>query len=139
VEDLVPLMAAVLVLAMVLGLTLFVSQVQPAKVLVAAAARNCARAGVETLAAGRGLSQATVTAVETALAGTAIDPEGLAARAYVENVWGRGYVFVCETGYNVRVDHLPMVGWFYPGASVPLRARVALSIEPYKARWERSP
>ena len=138
-QDLVPLMATLLILAMVFGLTLFVSQVQPAKVLVAAAARNCARAGVETLAAGRGPSQARITAVETAFAGTAIDPEGLAARAYVENVWGRGRVFVCETGYNVRVDHLPMVGWCYPGAFVPLRARVALSIEPYKARWERSP
>jgi len=143
VEDLVPLITVTLLLAMLFGLVVFVSQVQPVKVLVVAAARNCARAGVETLAAGRGLDQATVTAVETALggaegAGTAFDPEGLAVRAYAETVWGRGRVFVCETGYNVRVDHLPLVGWFYPDAYVPLRARVALSIEPYKARWERS-
>jgi len=76
--------------------------------------------------------------VETALSGaegSAIDPEGLAVRAYAEDVWGRGRVFVCETGYDVRVSHLP-VGWFYDAPSVPLRARVALSIEPYKARWE---
>ena len=105
--------------------------------LVAAAARNCARAGVETLAAGRGLDQAAATAVETALATTAIEPGGLGVRAYSENVWGRGMVFVCETGYNVRVDNLPLVGWFYPRRYVPLRARVSLDIEPYKARWER--
>jgi hypothetical protein len=138
-SDLVPLMVAVLVLAMLFGLVLFVSQVQPAKVLVVAAARNCARAGVETLAAGRGLEQAQVTAVETAMAGTAIDPQGLAVRAYAEDRWGRGLVFVCEAGYNVRTDHLPMVSGFYPGDHVPLRARVALDIEPYKSRWERSP
>ncbi|MBN1955668.1 MAG: hypothetical protein JW900_11540, partial [Anaerolineae bacterium] len=62
-DDLVPLMMVVLVLAMLFGLVLFVSQVQPVKVLVAAAARNCARAGIATLAVGRGLDQATVTAV----------------------------------------------------------------------------
>jgi len=137
VEELAPLIVAVLVLAMLFGLMLFVSQVQPAKVLVAAAARNCARAGVESLASGRGLEQATVTAVETALAGAAIDAAGLEVRAHTENVWGRGQVFVCEAGYNVRVRDLPMVGWFYPRDAVPLRARVALTIEPYKARWER--
>ena len=136
-SELVPLIMVVLVLAMLFGLVLFVSQVQPAKVLVTAAARNCARAGVETLAAGRGLDQATATAVETALAGTAIEPGGLAVRAYSANVWGRGMVFVCETGYNVRVDGLPMVGWFYPRRYVPLHSQVSLDIEPYKARWER--
>ncbi len=135
-HDLVPLIVVVLVLAMFLGLVLFVSQVQPVKVLVHAAARNCVRAGVETLAAGRGLEQAQVTAVETALAMTSMNPDGLAVRAYTEEVWGRGQVFVCEAGYNVRVDHLPMVSWFYPAGYVPLRARASLSIEPYKARWE---
>ncbi len=137
-EETVPLIVVVLLLAMVLGLVLFVSQVQPVKVLVAAAARNCARTGVETLAAGRGLDQATVTAVETALAGTAINPTGLGVRAYAANVWGRGQVFVCEAGYDVRVSHLPMVSWFYRGGPVPIRARVMLDIEPYKSRWERS-
>ena len=137
-EDLVPLMVVVLVLAMLFGLVLFVSQVQPVKGLVAAAARNCARAGVETLAAGRGLEQAQLTAVETALAGAAIDPHGLAVRAYAETVWGRGRVFVCETAYSVRVDHLPMVAWFTGRPAITLRARVALAIDPYQARWERS-
>jgi hypothetical protein len=137
VEDLVPLMVTALILALLFGVVMFVSHVQPVKVLVHAAARNCVRAGVETLAAGRGLDQAAVTAVETALAGAAIRPEGLMVRAYAANEWGRGQVFVCETGYNVRVSHLPMVGWFYPAGYVPLRARVALSIEPYKSRWER--
>jgi hypothetical protein len=138
-EDLVPLIVAVLILAMLFGLVLFVSQVQPAKVLVVAAARNCARAGVETLSAGRGLDQAVVTAVETAGVsdpqGLAINPQGLAVWAYTAD-WDRGQVFVCETGYNVRVSHLPIVSWFYPKGYVPLRARVALSIEPYKSRWE---
>lgn len=136
-EDLMPLMVAVLVLAMIFSLVLFVSHVQPVKVLVHAAARNCARTGVETLTAGRGLDQAVTTAVETAVSGTAINPEGLEVRAYAEAVWGRGEVFVCEAGYNVRVDHLPLVSWFYPGGSVPLCARVTLDIEPYKSRWER--
>jgi len=135
VEDLVPLMVVVLILAMLLGLVLFVGQVQPAKVLVAATARNCARAGVETLQAGRGLEQATTTAIETALATTFLDPAGLSVRAYAETTWGRGRVFVCETGYAVRTDHLPMVSWFYPHGYVALRARVALSIEPYMSRW----
>lgn len=67
----------------------------------------------------------------------AFSAEGLAVRAYTENVWGRGEVLVCETGFNVRVNHLPLVGWFYPGNYVPLRAKVSLSIEPYKARWEQ--
>jgi len=137
VEDLVPLILVLLLLAFLFGVATFVSHVQPVKVLVAAAARNCARAGVETLAAGRGLEQATVTAVETAAEGTAINPAGLSVRACAENVWGRGQVFVCEAGYDVRVDHLPLIGWFYPRGYVPLRARVALDIEPYKARWGR--
>lgn len=138
-EDLVPLMMVVLILALLLGLVLFVSQVQPAKVLVAAAARNCARAGVETLAEGRGLNQAVVTAVETALSGGegGISPDGLSVRAYAQTLWGRGRVFVCEAGYGVRVSHLPLVGWFYPDHSVTVRARVALNIEPYKSRWQR--
>jgi hypothetical protein len=135
-SDLVPLLLVVLLLALIFGLVLFVSQVQPAKVMVVAAARNCARAGVETLAAGRGLLQAQETAVETALATPSVNPNGLGVRAYAETVWGRGRVFVCETGYNVRVDHLPLVDWFYPGSYVPIRARVSLNIEPYKSRWE---
>lgn len=134
-EDLVPLILVLLLLVFLFGVAMFVSHVQPVKVLVVAAARNCARAGVETLAAGRGIDQAVVTAVETAAEGTAINPAGLAVRAYAEDVWGRGRVFVCEAGYSVRVSDIPLVGWFYPGDSVPLRARVALSIEPYKARW----
>jgi hypothetical protein len=120
---------------MVLGMVLFVSQVQPAKALVVSAARNCARAGVETLAEGRGLDQALVTAAETAATGSAIDPAGLEVRAYTEDVWGRGRVLTCETAYNVKVGHLPMIDWFYPGDHVPLRAKVSLSIEPYKSRW----
>jgi hypothetical protein len=138
-EELVPLMVVVLILALVFGLVVFVGRVQPAKVLVAAAARNCARAGVETLAAGQGLEQAQVTAVETALAGTAIHPAGLELRAYAADAWGRGRVFVCQAGYSVRVSHLPLISWFYPQGSVPLRAEVALDIEPYKSRWVRSP
>ena len=136
-EDLVPLILVLLMLVLVLGVVTFVSHVQPAKVLVHAAARNCARTGVETLAAGRGMDQAVTTAVETAVSGTAINPGGLEVRAYPETVWGRGQVFVCEAGYNVRVDHLPLASWVYPGSSIPLRARVALDIEPYKSRWER--
>lgn len=135
-SDLVPLMLVVLLLALILGLVIFVGQVQPAKVMVTSAARNCARAGVETLAAGRGLLQAQQTAMETALATPSINMQGLGVRAYAETVWGRGRVFVCETGYNVRVNHLPLVDWFYPGSFVPIRARVSLDIEPYKSRWE---
>lgn len=136
-EDIVPFMALVLVLAMALGIVLFVSTVQPVKALVASAGRHCARTGIETLAAGRGLDQATATALETAALGSAIDPTGLFVRAYTTNVWGRGQVLVCEAGYNVRVDHLPMVSWFYRRGYVPIRSRVSLDIEPYKSRWGR--
>jgi len=134
-DELVPLIVVVLILAVLFGLVTFVAEVQPVKGLVTAAARNCARAGVETLAEGRGLPQAQQTAIETALAGTAIDPQGLAVRAYTEETWNRGRVFVCETGYNVRVSHLPMINWIYRRGYVPLRARVVVRIEPYKARW----
>jgi len=83
-DELVPLIVVVLILAVLFGLATFVAEVQPVKGLVTATARNCARAGVETLAAGRGLPQAQQTAIETALAGTAIDPQGLAVRAYTK-------------------------------------------------------
>jgi hypothetical protein len=135
-EELVPLLVTVTILSMLFSLTLFISQVQPVKVLVAAAARNCARAGVETLSSGRGLHQAQMTAIDTALAGTAVDPGGLAVRAYAEDAWGRGRVFVCETEYRIFVSQLPLVGWFYGRDAVILQSRVALTIEPYKSRWE---
>jgi len=137
VEDLVPLVLVLLMLTLVLGVVTFVSHVQPVKVLVATAARNCARAGVETLAAGRGLLQAEQTAVETARAGMGggIDPQGLAVRAYTADTWNRGRVFVCEVGYAVKVADVPLVAWFYPEKAVRLQARAALSIEPYKSRW----
>ena len=134
-EDIVPLLMAILILALMLGLVMFVSHVQPVKVLVVSAARNCARNGVETLAEGRGLDQALTTAVETAAAGSAIDPAGLQVRAYTEDVWGRGRVFVCETRYNVRVDLIPMVHVFYDQESLPITSRASLAIEPYKSRW----
>jgi hypothetical protein len=135
-EDLVPLLMVLLILVLVFAMVTFVSQVQPVKVLVVSAARNCARAGVESLAEGRGMEQALMTAVETAADGTAIDPAGLEVRAYAETVWGRGRVLTCETGYNVRTGNLPLMDWFYPRGYVPIRARVSLTIEPYKSRWE---
>ncbi len=107
---------------------------------MASAARNCARAGVETLAQGRGLDQALVTAVETAGAtdpqGLGIAPEGLMVRAYTADVWGRGRVLACEAGYDVVVGGLPLLRLFYADNVVPIRSRVSLSIEPYKSRWE---
>jgi O-antigen ligase len=139
-DDLVPLVLVLLVLALLFTMVMFVGHVQPVKVLVAAAARNCARAGVETLAEGRGLPQALDTAVATAGVGMpgdrAISAGGLRAVAYTENVWGRGQVLVCETSYNVDVSTLPLVPLFYSGQYVPLRYRVSLTIEPYKSRWD---
>ena len=135
-EDLAPLLMVLLVLVLLFAMVIFVSQVQPVKVLVVSAARNCARAGVETLAEGRGMEQALTTAVESAADGTSIDPAGLEVRAYAETVWGRGRVLTCEAGYNVATGTVPLMDWFYPGEYVPLRAKVSLSIEPYKSRWE---
>jgi hypothetical protein len=135
-EELVPLLVVITVLALVFSLTLFISQVQPVKVLVVAAARNCARAGVETLSSGQGLRQAQMTAIDTALAGTAIDPYGLVVRTYAEDRWARGMVFVCETEYRIPVGQLPLVSWFYNKDEVVLQSSVALSIEPYKSRWD---
>lgn len=134
-EDLAPLLMVLLVLVLILAMVVFVAQVQPVKVLVVSAARNCARAGVETLVEGRGMEQALMTAVESAADGTSIDPAGLEVRAYAETVWGRGRVLTCETGYNVRAGTIPLMDWFYPGEYVPLRAKASLSIEPYKSRW----
>ena len=134
-EELVPLIMVLLLLAMVFGLVLFVSQVQPMKALVHTLAYDCARAGVATLNAGRGLAQAGETALEAASMGLYYNPAGLYVEAYPDTVWGRGQVFVCEVHYNVRTDHLPMVGWFYPEGYVPLRSQVSMTIEPYQARW----
>jgi hypothetical protein len=135
-EDLVPLLLVVLLLVLVLGVVTFVARVQPAKVLVAASARNCARAGIESLAEGRGMPQARVTAIETAKAGTAINPDGLEVEAYAEDRWGRGRVFVCETTYRVKVSDAPLISWFWGKDHVTLRGRASLTIEPYKSRWE---
>ena len=134
-EDLAPLLMVLVILVFMFTLVTFVSQVQPVKVLVVSSARNCARAGVETLAEGRGMEQALTTAVETAAGGTSIDPAGLEVRAYTETRWGRGRVLTCETGYNVATGNLPLMDWFYKGEYVPIRAKVSLSIEPYKSRW----
>jgi hypothetical protein len=134
-EELVPLIIVLLLLAMIFGLALFVSQVQPMKALVHTLAYDCARAGVATLNAGRGLTQAGATAVEAASMGTYYNPAGLHVETYPSTVWGRGQVFVCEVHYNVRTDHLPMVSWFYAGGYVPLSARASMTIEPYQARW----
>jgi hypothetical protein len=134
-EDLAPLLMVLLILVFLFTLVTFVGQVQPVKVLVVSAARNCARSGVETLAEGRGMKQALTTAVETAADGTSIDPAGLEVRAYAETRWGRGRVLTCETGYNVATGNLPLLDWFYTGDYVPIRAKVSLSIEPYKSRW----
>ena len=151
-QELVPLLVTVLILALLFGFITFVANVQPAKVLVHAAARNCARAGVETLSQGRGLNQAKITAVETAGSSQdmGFDPTGLGVQAYtcsqvdwpdncgwdtMTDNWDRGLVFVCEAGYNVKVDHIPLVYLFYPKGYVPLRAKVGLTIEPYKSRW----
>jgi hypothetical protein len=134
-EDLAPLLMVLVVLVLLFAMVVFVSQVQPVKVLVVSSARNCARAGVETLAEGRGMEQALTTAVESAADGTSIDPAGLEVRAYTEDVWGRGRVLICETGYNVKTGTIPLMDWFYPHDYVPIRAKVSLSIEPYKSRW----
>ena len=138
-EDLVPLMMVLLLLAMIFGLVNFVAQVQPVKAMVHTTARNCARAGVTTLNAGRGINQASVTAMETALAGTFFDPAGIGVRVYPETVWGRGQVFVCEVQYNVRTSHLPMISWFYTDGTIPLNARVSMTVDPYQSRWGGTP
>jgi hypothetical protein len=135
-EELAPLLMVLVILVLVFTMVAFVARVQPVKVLVVSAARNCARNGVETLAEGRGMDQALKTAVETAADGAAIDPAGLEVRAYTETRWGRGQVLTCETAYNVSTSGLPLLDWFYPRDHVPLRAKVSLSIEPYKSRWE---
>jgi hypothetical protein len=135
-EDTVPLLLVILLLVLVLGVVTFVARIQPARVLVVASARNCARAGVESLAQGRGMPQARVTAIETAQSGTAIDPEGLLVEAYAEDRWGRGRAFVCETAYRVKVSDVPLIAWFWDKDRVTVRGRASLSIEPYKSRWE---
>ena len=134
-EELVPLLMVLLLLAMIFGLVNFVAQVQPVKALVHSLAYDCARAGVATLNSGRGLTQAGATAVEAASMGAYYNPAGLYVEAYPDTVWGRGQVFIGEVHYNVRTDHLPMVSWFYPNGYVPLSAQVSMTIEPYQARW----
>ena len=137
-EDTVSLLLVVLLLVLILDIVTFVARVQPVRVLVVAAARNCTRAGVETLAADRGMHQALFTAREMARSGTAIAPDGLGVTVYIDDQWGRGRVLVCEVTYRVRVDDVSLLGWFYEKDHVECKARASLSIEPYKSRWQET-
>jgi hypothetical protein len=130
------LILAVLILSLLLGLGAFVAHVQPVKVAVHAAARNCARMAAESLAEGRGVEQGHVAAYQT-MADMSFDP------AFVDVLivqgeygWDRGESISCHVRYAVDVGWMPFVDLFYSGQAVYLQSSSALRIEPYKSRWD---
>ena len=120
-------------LCMVVGFAALVALAQPAKVAVHAAARNCARMAVESLSAGRGLTQAAQTAIYS-LQNQNLEAEH-AEVTLAAGAWGRGEAVTCRVVYHVPTGDLPMVGWFWSGATLPVKSSVTLAIEPYKSRW----
>jgi hypothetical protein len=129
----ITLIFAVFFLVLLLGLGVFVAHVQPVKVAVHAAARNCVRMAGESLAQGRGPEQGYYAAYQT-MAGHNFDP------AYVDvvvqqGVWDRGHAIACRVRYAVDVSGLPFVSLFYGEGAVPLEGVSLLRIEPYKSRW----
>ncbi len=132
-SQLVGMMFAVLLIAMLLGLAALVAHVYPAKVAVHAAARNCARMGVESLSQDRGVNQAVFAARQT-MAHHNFDPEYL--QVVIEhNAWDRGGSVVCRVRYGVDVSWLPFVGALFDDA-VRMEGKAASRIEPYKSRWD---
>ncbi len=129
------LIFAVFFLALLLGLGVFVAHVQPVKVAVQAAARNCARMAVETLSQQRGPEQALTAAYET-LARQNFDPAYAVVTFEQGGEWDRGQVIGCRVQYAVDVGWMPFVGLFYGGDSVPMEAVAMSRVEPYKSRWE---
>ena len=130
----ITLVFAVFFLALLLGVGVFVAHIQPVTVAVHAAARNCARMGIETLSEARGPEQALAAARET-LAFQNFDP----ARAQItleHYTWDRGEMVTCRVRYAVYVGWMPFVRTFYGGDAIPLEGVASLRIEPYKSRWE---
>lgn len=120
-------------LCMVVGFAALVALAQPAKVAVHAAARNCARMAVESLSAGRGLSQAAQTAV-LSLQNQNLEAEHAEVHLSA-NTWGRGEAVTCRVVYHVPAGDLPMVGWLWTDPTLPVESSVTLDIEPFKSRW----
>jgi hypothetical protein len=129
----ISLIFAVLFLAMLLGLGVFVAHVQPVKVAVHAAARNCARMAVATLSEGRGPDQGYAAAYQT-MASQNLDVGGLEV-IFEHGAWGRGETIVCRVRYSVAVDWMPFISLFFEGRGIPLEGVSMLRIEPYKSRW----
>ncbi len=130
------LILAVLILSLLLGLGVFVAHVQPVKVAVHAAARNCARMAGESLAEGRGVDQGHVAAYQT-MANMSFDPTFVDVLIQQgEYGWDRGQSISCHVRYAVDVGWMPFVGLFYPGEAVYLQGTSALRIEPFKSRWD---
>lgn len=129
----ITLVFAVFFLALLLGVGVFVAHVQPVKVAVHAAARNCARMAGESLAEGRGVYQG-YSAAYLSMAHHNFDPEHVEV-VIERGTWDRGYTIACRVRYAVAVDWMPFVSLFYGESSVPLQGSSLLRIEPYKSRW----
>ena len=125
---------AVFILALLLGLGVFVAHVQPVKVAVHAAARNCARMAGESLAQGQGTYQGYVAGYQT-LVHQNFDVEH-ADIVIQRGLWDRGKTIACRVRYAVDVSWMPFVSLFTGEGTVSLEGVSALRIETYKSRWE---
>ncbi len=125
----------VLVLVFFLGLTAFVVKVRPAQVTVMTAARACARQGVTTLDAGRGLSQAQSAGWE-ALQARHLDPERATITVAPLGAWNRWTAVQCTVTYAADVRAVPFGRLFAGRPEIPLQATYTLLVDPYQSRWE---
>ena len=130
----ITLIFAILFLALLLGLGVFVAHVQPVKVAVHAAARNCARMAGESLAEGQGTYQGYVAGYQTL-----VHQNFDVAYADIEiqqGTWDRGETIACRVRYAVNISWIPFASLFTGEGAVSLQGVSALRIETHKSRWE---
>lgn len=127
-----PVLFVLVVVVVAFGRVLYV------RVALDSATQNCAREAVESLRHHRGMAQAAYAGRNT-LEGFYLDASDAEFGIYYTvgyGRWYRGTEVVCRARFNVRLDDLPLIGWFYPGRAVPLYAETRLQVERYASFWE---
>ena len=122
-----------LVLILVSGI-MFFGRVLYTALAVDAASFDGARAAVETLTRARGPEQGVQAATLT-LSGYYLDPGAAGITVVPLTAWDRGSAVLSHVCYNVRVDDIPLVRWFFGGQSMQVNAITTMSVDYYKSRW----
>ena len=122
-----------LMLIMVSGI-MFFGRVLYTALAVDAASFDGARASVETLTRDRGPDQGLQAAALT-LSGYYLDPSAASINVVPLSNWERGSSVLSHICYNVRVDDIPLVRWFFSGQSVQVNVTTVMAVDYYKSRW----